>query len=67
MEPAEAQINPINSMHDVDLIFLLRKAGGIWFKDTDLLLLEELIHRYQRTMLTKEDMALALPSQPPIE
>jgi len=30
-----------------DLIARLRKAGNIWFKNEDLLLLEELIRRYQ--------------------
>jgi hypothetical protein len=30
-----------------DLIAQLRKAAGIWFKNSDLLLLEELIRRVQ--------------------
>lgn len=30
---------------DDDLIASLRKAGSIWFRNTDLLLLEELIRR----------------------
>ena len=39
-------------MTDDELIALLRKAAGIWFKNTDLLLLEELIKRFKR--LTRE-------------
>ncbi len=40
-----------------ELILKLRKAANIWFKNTDLLLLEELIRRYNR----------ALPISSPIE
>jgi len=34
-------------MTDADLIEGLRRAAGIWFKNSDLLLLEELIKRYR--------------------
>jgi hypothetical protein len=34
-------------MTDAELIESLRRAAGIWFKNTDLLLLEELIRRYR--------------------
>jgi hypothetical protein len=34
------------AMTDADLIEKLRRAASIWFKDTDLLLLEELIRRF---------------------
>ena len=33
-------------MTDTELVDRLRRAAGIWFKNTDLLLLEELIRRY---------------------
>jgi hypothetical protein len=35
-------------MSDAELIEQLRRAAGIWFKNTDLLLLEELIKRYRQ-------------------
>lgn len=35
-------------MTDAELIDQLRKAASIWFKNSDLLLLEELIRRYAR-------------------
>ena len=35
-------------MTDEELIGHLRKAAAIWFKNDDLLLLEELIRRYRR-------------------
>jgi hypothetical protein len=38
---------------DDELIAQLRKAASIWFKNTDLLLLEELIKRFKR--LTREE------------
>lgn len=34
------------TLTDKELIDQLRRAGNIWFKNTDLLLLEELIRRY---------------------
>jgi hypothetical protein len=34
-------------LSDLELIEQLRRAASIWFKNTDLLLLEELIHRYK--------------------
>jgi len=34
-------------MTDAELIERLRRAAGIWFKNEDLLLLEELIRRYR--------------------
>ena len=34
-------------MTDAELIDHLRRAAGIWFKNADLLLLEELVKRYQ--------------------
>ena len=40
MEPTAAE------MTDRELVDSLRRAAGIWFKNTDLLLLEELIRRY---------------------
>lgn len=38
-----------DQMTDAELVALLRRAAQIWFKNTDLLLLEELISRYRRT------------------
>jgi hypothetical protein len=35
-------------MSDEELIEHLRRAASIWFKNADLLLLEELIRRYRR-------------------
>jgi hypothetical protein len=35
-------------MSDEELIEHLRRAASIWFKNDDLLLLEELIRRYRR-------------------
>jgi hypothetical protein len=35
-------------MTDKELIEELRRAASIWFKNSDLLLLEEMIRRYQR-------------------
>ena len=35
-------------MSDSELIEQLRRAAGIWFKNADLLLLEELLRRYAR-------------------
>jgi hypothetical protein len=35
------------SMTDIELVERLRKAASIWFKNEDLLLLEELIRRYR--------------------
>ena len=35
-------------MNDEDLIEALRRAASIWFKNQDLLLLEEFIRRYHR-------------------
>ena len=37
-----------------DLIAQLRKAASIWFKNSDLLLLEELIRRVYILLATKE-------------
>ena len=37
-----------------DLIAQLRKAASIWFKDSDLLLLEELIRRVDILLQTQE-------------
>jgi hypothetical protein len=37
-----------------DLIERLRRAGSVWFKNEDLLLLEELIRRYKRSRQTRE-------------
>jgi hypothetical protein len=34
-------------MSDAELVDQLRRAAGIWFKNQDLLLLEELIRRYR--------------------
>ena len=34
-------------MTDAELIEGLRRAAGIWFKNSDLLLLEELVKRYR--------------------
>jgi hypothetical protein len=34
-------------MTDAELIEQLRRAAGIWFKNSDLLLLEELVKRYR--------------------
>jgi hypothetical protein len=36
------------NLTDAELIEALRKAASIWLKNTDLLLLEEFIRRYQR-------------------
>jgi len=41
MEPAPTE------MTNTELIDQLRRAASIWFKNTDLLLLEELIRRYR--------------------
>jgi hypothetical protein len=38
---------------DNDLIDQLRKAASIWFKNADLLLLEELIRRFHRLRVDK--------------
>jgi len=37
----------VRRIPDEGLIDHLRRAGNIWFKNEDLLLLEELIRRYQ--------------------
>lgn len=37
---------PHPTLSDQELIDALRRAAGIWFKNTDLLLLEEFIKRY---------------------
>jgi len=34
-------------MSDAELVENLRRAAGIWFKNDDLLMLEELIRRYR--------------------
>jgi hypothetical protein len=44
-------------MTDGELIGALRQAASIWFKNTDLLLLEELIRRYQRGLNAKPHSA----------
>jgi len=35
-------------LSDAELVEHLRRAAAVWFKNTDLLLLEELIRRYAR-------------------
>jgi len=35
-------------MSEAELIEQLRRAAGVWFKNSDLLLLEELIRRFQK-------------------
>jgi hypothetical protein len=40
-------------MKDEDLIAALRRAASIWFKNTDLLLLEEFIRRFERLKKAK--------------
>ena len=37
-------------MSDEELIEALRRAASIWFKNSDLLLLEEFIRRYNRAV-----------------
>jgi hypothetical protein len=35
-------------MTDAELINALRRAASVWFKNSDLLMLEELIRRFER-------------------
>jgi hypothetical protein len=35
-------------LSDKDLIDRLRRCGAVWFKNDDIMLLEELIRRYER-------------------
>lgn len=44
---APTQLTPARSIGDDDLIDHLRRAASVWFKNSDLLLLEELIRRFQ--------------------
>lgn len=39
-------MNPL-TFSNTELIATLRKAGSVWFRNSDLLLLEELIRRWQ--------------------
>ena len=39
------------SLTDQQLVDHLRRAAGIWFKNTDLLMLEELIRRYSYALI----------------
>lgn len=39
---------PASEMTNTELIERLRRAAGIWFKNADLLLLEEFIKRFSR-------------------
>jgi hypothetical protein len=48
MEPIDT---PLTSLTDEALINYLRRAAGIWFKNTDLLLLEEFIRRFNKRSL----------------
>ena len=50
-------------MTDAELIEQLRRAAGIWFKNSDLLLLEELVKRYR---LAQQEIARnrRLPVEP---
>lgn len=50
-------------MTDTELIAALRHAAAIWFKNTDLLLLEEFIKRFNRR---KESPPDAQPSEPSV-
>ena len=47
MEPIDPPIT-YQGMDDQALVDHLRRAASIWFKNSDLLLLEELIRRYVR-------------------
>lgn len=40
--------SPPNQMTDEALIEILQRAAAIWFKNTDLILLEEFIRRFKR-------------------
>jgi len=44
----ESTNSTLSTMSDEALINYLRRAASIWFKNTDLLLLEEFIRRYNR-------------------
>jgi hypothetical protein len=50
-------------MTDDELIEILRRAASIWFKNDDLLLLEELIRRYKRTKRSLDDATINSPVQ----
>lgn len=53
------------SLTDAELVVRLRRAAGTWFKDSDLLLLEELIRRFSRE--NPDNPALRLRRQHHIE
>lgn len=50
------------SPSDEELTDQLRRAASIWFKNEDLLLLEELIRRWNRTKKERDQFASQLPS-----
>ena len=43
------------NLPDSELVERLRRAAGTWFKNTDLLLLEELIRRFRQPMEVRPD------------
>ena len=49
---------PMNSMTDAELVEQLRRAASIWFKNEDLLMLEELLRRYARVQAKVNAMRL---------
>jgi hypothetical protein len=51
-------------MSDKELIERLRKAASIWFKNSDLLLLEKLIRRYYHAIELLESYELAQAKHP---
>ena len=48
----------MNSMTDAELVEQLRRAASIWFKNEDLLMLEELLRRYARVQAKVNAMRL---------